>query len=1078
MLITLPRSSIINLQKSIPLADSITSLHKGLYIDLQKSITRSQATAVHKELPPGGDWRTINGHHIYVKDGVVLAGSLPGVTDGKAKKATKTQLKEHQKTVDKEAYIPTETIKNLLTHADKADFKGVWGTLSNLDNKKSAKAFEDHTGVKLPKALKARLPLLKQMFKEFPAEDPQAIAYLAKTAKQSDNGNAKQLATNAKIKAGIEDILATSNNNKPKAKVDAVKEMAKRRAEVDKMLDKKPAKVKLIVKPKPSKPKATAKAKPVDKVADIRHDAQKNRQVAYDVGAKIGLAKKDREIYQSKFSADPSLANLADLEKADPAWAMSIVGKDTLLPKASAEWLAGEEATGSSYPCAWMKSYLYGRIAKKPLVETAEGRKNYVAGCNYLRDLFDQIKTKDDMVKTVKELGVWGYFGDKKDERIKRLKELNKNATSNLKLNDADIVKTSGLGVNNYWTVEKLAKLVREDRIPKAITKRKAEIASLQKTPLGITDKLSALGPDFLKAVLTTDGLNKMSNSLATKPENWEAFHGKKSGSSEEAKGKREPYVVVKWERQKPSVITRTGGTATKVKKPEDMVKDFGFRGVEFGNWVDDHSGKFHLTKCAEALNDLADVIGVNHKQISFNGRLAVAFGARGKSKALAHYEPDLKVINLTKENGTGSMAHEWCHALDHAVQTVGVGHDTLHYASEQNGDLSGHPELQKQYKNLMRTLTEGDMKGVKPFHMEDQLKKNRYRVSEMTKGLYNSYNGDIDKALAHQAENYTKYLQSYSSYTSPGYAEAYRARAKRKYQNQLKDLAGALATHHKEVTGKDTGYVLMPTFNSQFYEDSAYVGHGKPYWTSPVEMFARAGESYVQDKLQEQGRNNDYLVSGTKGKVAEKDTNFRTPYPQGDERHKINMAFQSLVDSLHLTGMLKKALMFDLQKSLECYARNAYNVANGEGVIYIPLNRIKSPYQTEQATDFDKVYENARKMRAGENLDPVTIGYDYDLHDGHHRLEASRIMGYTHIPCVVGGNNELEVQRANEAYKEVWKSFYLKVDKENMVLIKSLGGFYDLSASVWTVTVDFTSEDFKTLVKLSKSLNVEIKEL
>jgi hypothetical protein len=70
-------------------------------LDLFKSITRSQAKSVHKDLPDGGEWRTIKGHHVYIKDGKVLAGSIPGVT--KPKKATKEHLKAHQAHIDKEA---------------------------------------------------------------------------------------------------------------------------------------------------------------------------------------------------------------------------------------------------------------------------------------------------------------------------------------------------------------------------------------------------------------------------------------------------------------------------------------------------------------------------------------------------------------------------------------------------------------------------------------------------------------------------------------------------------------------------------------------------------------------------------------------------------------------------------------------------------------------------------------------------------------------------------------------------------------------------------------------------------------
>lgn len=73
-----------------------------LYIDLMKSITRAQAKAKHPKLPEGGIWRTIKGHHVYIKDGKVLAGAGVGKT-GKPIKLTKQHLDTHQEHVDKEA---------------------------------------------------------------------------------------------------------------------------------------------------------------------------------------------------------------------------------------------------------------------------------------------------------------------------------------------------------------------------------------------------------------------------------------------------------------------------------------------------------------------------------------------------------------------------------------------------------------------------------------------------------------------------------------------------------------------------------------------------------------------------------------------------------------------------------------------------------------------------------------------------------------------------------------------------------------------------------------------------------------
>ena len=91
-------------------------------------------------------------------------------------------------------------------------------------------------------------------------------------------------------------------------------------------------------------------------------------------------------------------------------------------------------------------------------------------------------------------------------------------------------------------------------------------------------------------------------------------------------------------------------------------------RGLQWGNYVTDDERQHHLTKTAEALADLADVTGLPDHAMSLGGKLGLAIGARGTGRALAHYEPGTKVINLTRAGGVGSLAHEWGHALDHEI--------------------------------------------------------------------------------------------------------------------------------------------------------------------------------------------------------------------------------------------------------------------------------------------------------------------------------------------------------------------------------------------------------------------------
>lgn len=114
--------------------------------------------------------------------------------------------------------------------------------------------------------------------------------------------------------------------------------------------------------------------------------------------------------------------------------------------------------------------------------------------------------------------------------------------------------------------------------------------------------------------------------------------------------------------------------------------------------------------------------------------------------------------------------------------------------------------------------------------------------------------------------------------------------------------------------------------------------------------------------------------------------------------------------------------------------ARYAYKT-HARDPIYLPVNRIKTPYQTEEATNEDKVAENVQRIKNGDAMHPVIIGYDYDLHDGHHRLEAAKRVGHTHVPCVVGGRNERRVEAARKRYKGIWKSAAIV---EGKLLVKS----------------------------------------
>lgn len=159
------------------------------------------------------------------------------------------------------------------------------------------------------------------------------------------------------------------------------------------------------------------------------------------------------------------------------------------------------------------------------------------------------------------------------------------------------------------------------------------------------------------------DVLESMIDRLVKLRVESEAKKQKKSNSRKQKKGKWIPPQLTHLKRE--GKDHRHGHNVT----GDDFMKCFGIRGGEFGNWTNDHDRQVNLNMAFDAFCDMADALNISRRDIGLigleTGALAIAFGARGHSGALAHYEPEREVINLTKMKGAGSLAHEWGHALD-----------------------------------------------------------------------------------------------------------------------------------------------------------------------------------------------------------------------------------------------------------------------------------------------------------------------------------------------------------------------------------------------------------------------------
>lgn len=252
---------------------------------------------------------------------------------------------------------------------------------------------------------------------------------------------------------------------------------------------------------------------------------------------------------------------------------------------------------------------------------------------------------------------------------------------------------------------------------------------------------------------------------------------------------------------------------------PETFSEAFGFRGVEFGNWVEQSKRQKDLNQAYDGLIDLAEALDLPPKALSLNGKLGLAFGARGKggkNPAAAHYEPNSVVINLTKKAGSGSLAHEWWHALDNYF---GKQRPNTNFITESPYRLSTdeiRPEMASAFKHVRNAIV----------------------------------------------------------------------------QSGLPERSKQLDTRRS-----------------------------KAYWATTIEMTARSFETYIIDKLSQQGITNDYLANvlvdeawaAAESMGFESDNTY--PYPNKAEQEKINPAYQTLFDTIESENTSEGIRLFSKSK-------------------------------------------------------------------------------------------------------------------------------------------------------------------
>lgn len=359
----------------------------------------------------------------------------------------------------------------------------------------------------------------------------------------------------------------------------------------------------------------------------------------------------------------------------------------------------------------------------------------------------------------------------------------------------------------------------------------------------------------------------------------------------------------------------------------EDMMEKFNFKGGEFGNWLNEKDRQESLNYGYDALLDLSKALNISPTDISLGNRLSIAFGSRGSGNALAHYEPDREVINLTKMKGAGSLAHEWAHALD----------DIFGKQLGYRGFLTDNSpsKVVKELIDAMRYKTECNDKIIKK-----QTKRYEAKVNQLKNHINSFFPKEHlneeqmklkDTLIQNIIDNSETISTDLSNYVGGGH----------KVNNDVIELSKL----RKETVGRMIPkeerericYMQNTLFNTknnigkseqvdtEFYKnskifDNLYSKTSHGYWQSIVEMFARSFACYVKDKLDNRS---DYLCGHAEldlglGVDDNGDIKLIKAFPEGEERTIINEKIDKLIEILKEKTLLHDCRTQEINNELD----------------------------------------------------------------------------------------------------------------------------------------------------------------
>lgn len=597
-----------------------------------------------------------------------------------------------------------------------------------------------------------------------------------------------------------------------------------------------------------------------------------------DAGEKIGGARKDWR--------DPGLT-ATDLDAMSEAEGASLVTKANV-------WKPDYQAIvsdGGDPSTAAMVKVVYDALAAQPKKNTPEGRRDYVRAMQAVREVYSAVRTPDEAknaFRKVREaLGLRegaSRFAEDQKNAARLLFSVYKGRSDPFVFSHKELTRARKMVVDGFpgavepWTRRFVVRAVGGP----GLTDRGVEIYVKQAQDLGTPMTAEQLRAGAFEVRDKSGRTHGLAPTKADAEAMAKTIYDLARGGGDSLAEPKRPHLDFLKRENMERAIDRDA-------VPSDMLDDFGFRGIEWGNWAAQDERQKILNMAYDAMADLARVLNVPRRALSLNGALGIAFGARGGGRFAAHYEPGKLVINMTKLQGAGSLAHEFAHAFDHYLGELGRADA---YQTLPRGVSGWHDEQRYDGRPARHTAWAADGKATTT---------EQARLSNLRPELADKLEA-VMRALFTGQQSQADMLKEMDA--SIARAESLSANAANDNDMSARDMYARRAENYRAARAEiaaDPATTTYPRGRSAFAAEAQKLSgkSTKGYWLRPTEMFARAFESYVFDRLVAMGGRSDYLVHGVEADRYASGGYRGNPYPTGEERAAINRAFDAMVAEL-----------------------------------------------------------------------------------------------------------------------------------------------------------------------------------